>query len=31
LSVVPGRTFTGSLSGLRVMINGTYYTIPLLA
>jgi hypothetical protein len=31
LSVVPGRTFAGSLSGLRVMINGTYYTIPLLA
>jgi len=31
LSVVPGRAITASLSGLRVMINGTYYTIPLLA
>jgi len=31
LSVVPGQTFSGSLSGLRIMINGTYYTIPLLA
>ena len=31
LSVVPGQTFSGSLSGLRIMINGIYYTIPLLA
>lgn len=31
LSVVPGRSITNSLSGLRIMINGTYYTIPLLA
>lgn len=31
LSVVPGGSLTSSLSGLKIMINGTYYTIPLLA
>jgi hypothetical protein len=31
LSVVPGQSITNSLSGLKIMINGTYYTIPLLA
>ena len=31
LSVVPGTTIGSSLSGLKIMINGTYYTIPLLA
>jgi hypothetical protein len=31
LSVVPGGTIGSSLSGLKIMINGIYYTIPLLA
>ena len=31
LSVVPGGSITNSLSGLKIMINGRYYTIPLLA
>lgn len=31
LSVIPGKSFTNSLSGLKIMINGVYYTIPLLA
>jgi hypothetical protein len=31
LSVIPGQSLTNSLSGLKIMINGVYYTIPLLA
>jgi hypothetical protein len=31
LSVVPGVSLTSSLSGLKIMVNGIYYTIPLLA
>ena len=31
LSVVPGGTIGSSLSGLKIMINGRYFTIPLLA
>jgi hypothetical protein len=31
LSVVPGGSLTSSLSGLKVMVNGRYFTIPLLA
>jgi hypothetical protein len=31
LSVVPGTSFISSVSGLKIMVNGTYYTIPLLA
>jgi hypothetical protein len=31
LSVVPGGTIGSSLSGLKIMINGKYFTIPLLA
>ena len=31
LSVVPGGSLTTSLSGLKIMINGVYYTIPLLS
>lgn len=31
LSVIPGSTLSNSISGLKIMINGTYYTIPLLA
>jgi len=31
LSVVPGGSLTTSLSGLKIMINGRYYTIPLLS
>jgi len=31
LSVIPGVTLSASVSGLKIMINGIYYTIPLLA
>ncbi len=31
LSVVPGGSLSSSLSGLKIMINGRYFTIPLLA
>lgn len=31
LSVVPGGTLGTSLSGLRIMVNDVYYTLPLLA
>lgn len=31
LSVVPGGSIATSLSGLKIMINGKYFTIPLLA
>jgi hypothetical protein len=31
LSVVPGASTYQQLSGLKVMINGTYYTIPLFS
>lgn len=31
LSVIPGQSLGTSLSGLKIMINGKYYTIPLLA
>jgi hypothetical protein len=31
LSVIPGEALTASVSGLKVLINGNWFTIPLLA
>jgi hypothetical protein len=31
LSVIPGGTIISSVSGLKIMVNGVYYTLPLLA